>query len=141
MNEFQEFMQMVVDASDEQRIALGKQALGDAIKIFIKYGLTQDQTLIFVKDLIKLFVGADGTCSKRELDLFNAITGIPLREEEFYELTNGGSDPEFVQAIDDVIDCLSVSEKAPICLFGLTILASDDELTPEEQELFTKLSN
>jgi len=42
MNEFQELMQMVVDASDEQRIVLGKQALGDAIKIFIKYGLTQD---------------------------------------------------------------------------------------------------
>ena len=33
-------MQTIVDASYEQRIALGKQALGDAIKIFIKYGFT-----------------------------------------------------------------------------------------------------
>lgn len=80
MASYRELMQMVVDASDEQRIALGKQALGDAIKIFIKYGLTQDQTLIFVKDLIKLFVGADGTCSKKELDFLDRNWNIDSYE-------------------------------------------------------------
>ena len=138
---YRQLMQDVVDATTEERIALGKQALNDTLEVLVKNGISPEDTTKIVLGLLRVFVSADRECNYEEYELFNAITGIPLREEEFYELTNGGSDPEFVQAIDDVIDCLSVSEKAPICLFGLTIMASDDELTPEEQELFTKLSN
>lgn len=140
MASYRELMQMVVDASDEQRIALGKQALGDAINIFIKYGLTQDQTLIFVKDLIKLFVGADGTCSKRELDLVNAICECHFSEETFYEMTKDGDNPEFVEKILDVIDSIPSNEKTGLCLFGLSILASDEEMNQNEQNLFIRIS-
>lgn len=140
MPNYQELMQMVVDASDEQRIALGKQALGDAINIFIKYGLTHEQTTIFVKDLIKLFVGADGTCSKKELDLVNAICECHFSKEIFYEMTRDGDNPEFVERILDVIDSIPSNEKTGLCLFGLSLLASDEEMNQKEQDLFIRIS-
>lgn len=141
MANYRQLMQDVVDASNEERIALGKTALNDTIGILINNGISQDDTTQFIIGLISVFVSADRECSQQEYDLINAITGINFTEEAFYELTNGGANPEIVDALDEVIDSLSPHEKAPICLFGLTILASDEELTPEEQRLFTRLSD
>ncbi len=140
MASYRELMQDVVNASKADRIALGKKSLDDAIQILIDHDISAEDTTRFIKGLLSVFVSADRECSYEEYELVCEITGIKFSEEEFYEMTNGGSDPEIIQALDEVIDTLSVREKAAFCLFGLAIMASDEELTPEEQALFIRLS-
>lgn len=141
MASYRELMQEVVNASDRERIALGKEALYNTISVLKNHGLKDDDGSKFIMSIIKVFVSADRRCSQAEYDLIRAITEIDFSEDEFYEISNGGADAEFVRAFDETIDCLEPEEKAHICLFGLTILASDEKMTKEEQDLFTRLSN
>ena len=65
--------------------------------------------------------------------------GTSLTFEQFYNLTNGSSDPAFIQMMDELIDTLPDDIKVDVCTFGLTILAADDTITGAEQALFEKI--
>ena len=102
-------------------------------------GIDDDTTFNFLTNVIKLFVSADRNCTELECKLFNDVMGTSLTYEQFYNLTNGGSDPEFVQAMDELIDALPDEAKVDVCTFGLTIIAADDTITGAEQALFEKI--
>jgi len=55
-------------------------------------------------------------------------------------MTKDGDNPEFVEKILDVIDSIPFNEKTGLCLFGLSILASDEEMNQKEQNLFIRIS-
>jgi len=135
---YDELIQIVVDASDEERIVLGKKALGDTIRVFIREGISKDDATVVVKSLIKLFVNADSNCTKKELELINKITECNFTLDSF-GITEDEYKAHFVDYIIGVIDSFPYEDKKVACLFGLTILASDGKLTLEEQELFLRL--
>ena len=142
MASIKEMMQEVVNLDHDDRIKLGKSALKDIITILENNGVKDDEKqLIFVLSLIKLFVSADKKCSKAELDLVNSILNSTLTYDEFYEMTNNGADPEFINELDDVVDSLTQEEKGAIVLFGLCIIAADEKITVEEQQIFMKILN
>lgn len=136
-----ELMQKVVNLSFEEKVSVGKDALCETIDILKKHELKDDDIAPFIFALVKLFVSADKKCSKDELNLVNAITDLNMSYDDFFDLTNNGSDPRFVTEFDELIDTLEADEKSSICLFGLCILAADDTITAQEQQLFLRILN
>ena len=137
---YQELMQDIINMPHEGRVLLGKEALNDSIQVLLKNGIDTDKISVFITALIKLFVSADTSCDYEELQLIRDILEEDISEEDFYEKTNGGRDPEFVQTFYSLINDFTPDEKIPFCILGLCILASDEELTVEEQKLFIILS-
>ena len=121
-------MQEVVNLSDRERIRIGKQALSDTLKVLAKHNFDDENTALFVANLIKVFVSADRECNQEEYDIVRDIIGTDISEEDFYEMTNGGADPDFVAAFDRVIDCLTRDEKTPLYIIPKHI--SNDDFNP-----------
>ena len=136
-----DLMQDVVNLEFDEKVTLGKKALNDSISIFKRHDVSDDNIAGLIFALIKLFVSSDRKCSETECKLVNAITDLGISYDDFYEMTNNGSDPKFVNDFDDLLDTLDDEEKYPICIFGLCILTADDKITPVEQQLFLKILN
>lgn len=139
MAKYEELMSQVLNLSVKDRIELGKQTLKDTMTVLSNHGVASNDTAYYIVNLIKLFVSADKICSQEEYDIVRAITEVNFTKERFIKLTKGGYDKEFVNKVYAVIDKLNLDEKKAICLFGLSILASDEMLTKEEQDLFDRL--
>ena len=136
-----EIMQEVVNLDFNEKVILGKNALSDIISTLKKHDISDDNKASFIFALIKLFVSADKRCSEVERKLVNAIADLDISYDDFYEFTNNGADPKFVEEFDDLIDTLNDEEKNSICIFGLCILSADDTITAAEQQLFLKILN
>ncbi len=142
MRSIRDLMQDVVNLEMEERINVGRKAVSDIVKVLENRGVKNtDEQLSFLFNLIKLFVSADRNCSNDELKLINGILSTNISYDDFYDLTNNGSNPEFVENFNDLIDVLTEDEKTSIILFGLCIIAADDEITASEQKLFMRILN
>lgn len=137
--EFRELYQQYANQSHEQRVDIAQKAAANVLVALKDGGVDDDTTFAFLTNVIKLFVSADKNCTELECKLFNDVIGTSLTYEQFYNLTNGGSDPEFIKMMDDLIDSLPEEVKVDVCTFGLTIVAADDTITGAEQALFEKI--
>ena len=50
-------------------------------------------------------------------------------------------DAEDTAALDGLIDGFPTRLKGEVCVLGLTFLASDGEISPEEREIFERVMN
>ena len=137
--EFRDLYQQYVNQSHSQRVAVAQKAAASVLSALKEGGIDDDTTFNFLTNVIKLFVSADRNCTELECKLFNDVLGTSLTYEQFYNLTNGGGDPSFIQAMDELIDTLPDEVKVDVCTFGLTIIAADDTITGAEQALFEKI--
>ena len=137
--EFRELYQKYVNQSHEERVNVAQRAAANVLGALKDGGIDDEITFNFLTNVIKLFVSADRNCTEAECRLFNDVMGTSLSYEQFYNLTNGGSDPEFVKAMDELIDSLPDDSKVDVCTFGLTIIAADDTITGAEQALFERI--
>ena len=129
-----------VNHSEEERVALARDAAGAVFSFLATTSLSKEEQLDFFVKCVALFVSADRLCSESEYKLFKAIfDDVDFTYEEFFNLTNGGADPNFVEALDELIDSMPAEAKTALCVLGLTFLASDDNLTPDEPRLFEKI--
>lgn len=140
MVDYKNLINDVVNATPSQRIALGRHALADVLAFLAQNEIEPDNISKLVAGLIIIFISADKEGSLDELETIRAITDIDFTEEEFYQMLKGGYDHEAIKALEDVIESLPPHQKASVCLFGLSILASDGELTKEEEKLFNRIS-
>ena len=140
MNEqLRELYNEYLNHSDAERVQTAQAATAVVAKFLNEAGLSNEQSFAFFMNIVRLFVSADRNCSEEEADLFNAVMGTSLSFEQFYNLTNGGADPEFVAFMDELIDSLPEEVKVDVCTFGLTILCADGNLTGAEQAFFEKI--
>ena len=139
MATFRDVYQKYVNLDHNQRVAVAQKAAGNILGALKDSNVDDEVIFNFLTDLIKLFVSADKNCTEAECQLFNDVMGTSLSFEQFYNLTNGGSEPGFVKGMDEIIDALPEDVKSDICTFGLTILAADDTITGSEQALFEKI--
>lgn len=137
--EFRELYQQYVNHSHEQRVAVAQKAAANVLAALDQGGIEDEVKFSFLTNVIKLFVSADKNCTELECRLFNDVLGTSLTYEQFYNLTNGGSDPQFIQAMDELIDALPDEVKVDVCTFGLTIIAADDTITGSEQAIFERI--
>ncbi|MCR4911770.1 MAG: hypothetical protein K5925_04535 [Bacilli bacterium] len=128
-----------LNQTEEERIAVAQKATAAIAGFFSESGLTQKESLNFYINIVRLFVSADRRCSQQEVNLFNKILGVDYSYEDFFNLTNGGSNPEFVKAMDDIIDTMPEEPKIAVCVLGLTLLAADGELKESEIDIFERI--
>lgn len=109
---------------------------------FEQNNISTDFRKQFSQGIWKLFVSADRRARGDEYNLFIYSIGFTEQEfsrDDFYEMTNHGSEPDFVNWM------ISTSKKMPrdvrfaICTIGLCILGVDEEVTPEEEALLSSL--
>ena len=134
-----EMVVMTIRLDPEQRVDLAKNCILRVCKGFERLGLHEEEISRKICDFIRLFVSADKKCSYEEYELINSIYEFDMPYKEFYDLTNGGSQHDFVDLTDQYIDSLDADLKYNICLFGLCILVSDDKVTEEEYSLLRKI--
>lgn len=125
--------------SDAERIEIAQSATAVLAKFLKEAELDEKQSFSFFLNVVRLFVSADRNCSTKEADLFNKILRTDISYEDFFEATNGGANPEFVKAMDEIIDSMPEEPKLATCVLGLTFLAADGELTPAEVEVFERI--
>ncbi len=140
MASYEKWMTEILKCSTIDRIGLGKHALYDTMVILARNGLTISDSVKFIISLIRLFVNADNVCSDDEYNIIRAITEVDFSKKRFFEITDIYAKEGYVDEIENIIEKLPSEQKKPICLFGLSILASDNLLTKEEKELFIRLS-
>lgn len=125
--------------SDSERIQAARNAAGYLVSYEKGLGKEDKDVLVFLLQIVRLFVSADRTCSEEEAKLFNDITGWTISYDEFFDFTNGGASSDFVSYMDAEIDAMEEEAKLAVCVLGLTFLASDGEIEPSEMALFEKI--
>lgn len=131
--------QEILDSSPDEKVGLGKKALAEAIKGFKRLGCSDKQISDLIIQTTRLFVSADGSCGAAEYNLFRTITGMDISKDDFYDMTNRGLDPEFVNAYVELMREADKDTRIAVILYGAAVMTSDNTLTVAEQKLIDKL--
>lgn len=140
MNEqLRELYNQYLNQSEAERVAVAQSATSVVAKFLNEAGLDQEQSFAFFMSIVRLFVSADRNCSQEEADLFNKLLDTNVSYDDFFNATNGGANPEYIKAMDDLIDSMPEEPKLAVCILGLTFLAADGELTQAETDVFERI--
>lgn len=140
MNEqLRELYNEYLNHSDAERVQTAQAATAVVAKFLNEAGLSNEQSFAFFMNIVRLFVSADRNCSEEEADLFNKILDTNVSYEDFFNATNGGASPEFIKAMDEIIDSMPEDPKVAVCILGLTFLAADGELSQAEADVFERI--
>jgi len=104
-----------------------------------KKGKSEKEISNFLLSLVRLGVSADRFTGDDEFELYNDIFGSKVSYEDFFALTDGGSDERFVNVLDATIDSLDKDAKNLCLEFVFLFLNSDYHLGSDEAKLFEKL--
>ena len=140
--ELRNIYQAYLDAPESDRVQLAQEAFGIVARFCHDQGLSDEDGLNFVLNSIKLFVAADRRVSEAEYKLFLQMTNLQPADfdaQTFFEMVQGGSDPEFIQGMDEIIDSMADDAKLALCTMGLAFLTSDGQLTAAELQVFEKI--
>ncbi|MCR5079625.1 MAG: hypothetical protein K6B65_06905 [Bacilli bacterium] len=122
----------------EQRLNLARNSYAELMERLSDAFGDENAVTAFVT-FVKVFVSADKVCSEEEYQLFKLITGCDWDVDTFYEITNGGSDPEVVKMVDAFIDSLDEDSKIPAVVLAVSFMAIDGKVTQSERALLQKI--
>lgn len=129
----------VLKAEPQDRVALAVDSLELFRKNLRRDKVDEEVIEHIIMNLTRFFVSADHDCAPYEHSFFKAITGMNLEYEEFYKLTNGGRDPEFVGSTLEFINGLDEETRNAAIAYGIAMLSSDLSYAHVEVELIDKL--
>lgn len=138
MGSFHDLYQDYLNCSDSERVSRARNALSDLYRELDKMGVTSENQAKTVLLLVKAFVSADKFTSRKEHELWNSITGLSWSYDDFFEMTNGGSAPDFQNSVNGLIDSMSHDAKMDAYILCLCFMAVDGTITVAEQNLFEK---
>lgn len=137
--EFKDFLQSIVNLSEKEKVNIGVNALSKFYNGLVKGGIPENDVPTYIIALTKLFVSADQKCNRAEYDFFRAVTGLDLSADKFYDLTNGGRDPEFKKACFEFLSVLNNEDKTAAVMYGCALLSCDDTINLQEIELIQEI--
>ena len=135
----EELLQKVLYTEGANRVELARKSLNRALEELPRFDIPKDNYGIFIVALIKLFVRADRNVSFEEYSFVREVIPMHLTSQEFIDRMNSTADDGLIIWVDNLIDRFSPEGKEAACTFGLCIMESDDVLTREEYEVFSKL--
>lgn len=133
------YIQNFLNQSEEVRLQQAVDATKEIGVYLSSCGFNEKEALNFYLNIIRLFVSADCNCGETEYLLFKKILCVEIPYETFFEMTNGGSTPQFADAMDEIIDQMKQEIKLKVVVLGLAILSSDGIVKTEERELLKKI--
>jgi len=125
----------------ETRVDFARKNFGVLYAELLNEGLDMEGAIGLVNALIAVGVSADRTASMEEYELYNALFGIELTYEQFFERTNGGAAEVLVARIDQIVDHLDHEGKMAACSLALAFLSADGHVDYDEAALFERLLN
>ena len=128
-------LQNLLDASPAEKVGYAVEALTEFANGLHAKGLDESEIKKQIEDVTKLFVSADLDCVGDEYSFYKAVTGFELSPEEFYDVTNGGRDPNFMKECFGFLSTLDQRTKVAACLYGFSVLSCDDKITADECKL------
>ena len=135
-----EMILTTIDLNYDQKVTLGRKCVQEISDGLFAIGFSEEMASTRICDCIRLFVSADKKCSQEEYCLVKDIYEFTdMSYDEFFDFSNGGTNPRFITAMDAFIDALDPELKHYICLFGLCLLVSDDKVTREEYALLRRI--
>lgn len=129
----------ILKASPEEKVKLGGEALNTFHNNLTKNGVKEETIAKIIVNLTRFFVSADSSCSSYEYSYFRAVSGIELSYDEFYKLTNGGRDPEFVDSTLKFLNGLDEEARSAAITYGIAMLSSDLKYSKVELEIIAKM--
>ena len=139
--ELKEYLQSIVDLSDEQKYALGKDSLNKFLNGLVRGGIPKDQLKDIVIGFVRFFVSADRSCTTGEYNFFRAVTGWEISPDQFFDLTNGGAAEEYQKAVYEFAGILNDEDRTALVVWGAAMLSSDNAITKEEADMIDRLLN
>ena len=129
----------VLKAEPPDRVALAVDSLELFRKNLRRDKVDEEVIEHIIMNLTRFFVSADHDCAPYEHSFFKAITGMNIEYQEFYKLTNGGRNPEFVESTLEFINGLDEETRNAAIAYGIAMLSSDLSYAHVEVELIDKL--
>lgn len=138
--------EVLIDASRRSKQELVNLASNGASK-FVDYcekveHLENEEIVALLTGLWKVFVSADRSTTGEEYELFLRMFNFSKEElsyDKFFDLTDGGSNPEYVKAVKGMLKSLPEEVRHACCYLGVAIMASDREITDAEVALLEEL--
>lgn len=127
------------DCSKQRRMEVCLEAVGKLSSYFQQQGISKGSFEKFVLFLARLGVSADRICGNAEYEFWKEVFDTALTPQEFFQATNGGSDPSFVAKMNGLIDGLSKQAKDDCCTLVMGFICSDGAVSEREFELLVSL--
>jgi len=140
MNEMiKKSLQDISELPLEEKHQVGRNFLSIFMAGLVQCGADETEISNRILDLTKLCVSADHKCSMEEYDFFTKVTDIDLPYEVFVEITDKGTEPEFMEACFDFFKALDSQSKGAALVYGCTLLTVDGPVNADEIALIEKL--
>lgn len=103
--------------------------------------VSEEYRQTFVQGIWKLFVSADRKTRGDEYNLFIYSIGFTKEEfsqDQFYDMTNEGSDENFVNWMIRETNKMPKDIAFAVCTIGVCIMSVDEDVSDSEVELLSK---
>ena len=125
----------------ENRVSIAKDITSKLIADLKAIDIKTENVTNLLINIFKLFVSADRKARRDEYDLFTKLFDLDIDTDTFFNLTNYGSDKDFIAKMDELVDAAPVDVAVNIVTLGILIITADGEATAEEIALLEKIYN
>lgn len=137
----EEVLRDIGSLSFEGKVGTAKEALSRLARGLHDGGVNNEQIKSLLVLFTRLFVSGDKSCSREEYDLFKDVTESDMSYDEFYEMTNGGSNQKFVEDTIKFIKVLNRDDRIALIIYGACLLSADGIFTYPEASLIDRIVN
>ena len=128
-----------LEMSFESKVATGKEALQHLISGLRAGKLNDNQISQLLTTFTKLFVSADKDCSEKEYEFFKKVVDTNFSKQEFYDMTNYGSNGEFVDKIFEFIHILNHEDRVALIIYGACLVSADGSVSYPEASIIDRI--
>ena len=129
----------ITKMNDEAKRAIGISALSNLKEGLEDGGIDPGDIPGCIRMFTKLLVSADRACNEKEYVYFKEVTGIKLTYDEFFEMTNCGTDEEFIDEAFELIDILDRHDRIALVSYAAALLSYDNSFKVGEFKLLDRI--
>ena len=136
---YRDFLTNTLNLSPKDKVLIARGALKTIIEYSQKIGASKEDINTLIANFTKLFVSSDVTLVGDEYSFFKAVVGSEISPKDFSEMTDYGSDPEFVEASLEFIGQLPLDVREAVLTYGMMVMACDENINYQESDLIKRI--
>ena len=136
---YRDFLTNTLNLSPKDKVLIARGALKTIIEYSQKIGASREDINTLIANFTKLFVSSDVTLVGDEYSFFKAVVGSEISPKDFSEMTDYGSDPEFVEASLEFIGQLPLEVREAVLTYGMMVMACDENINYQESDLIKRI--
>lgn len=136
---YRDFLTQTLNLSPREKVVIAHGALEKIIIYAESLDASKEDIIDLILNLTKLFVSSDVKLVKDEYDFFRAVTDFEVDSNRFYELTNGGADPDFIDHSLEFFSHLPKDVLEAVLTYGMMVMACDDNIDYQESDLIKRI--